>query len=70
MKITYDKEADALYIELREGEFAKNNKINDYTIVDLDSENNLLGVEILNASERMPKKSFSEVILKNIKIAE
>ena len=49
MEINYDKQADALYIEFRKGEFSKNKKIDDFTIIDLDSEGNILGIELVNA---------------------
>ena len=35
MEIIYDKEVDAMYIEFRKGEFAKNKKIDDFTIMTL-----------------------------------
>jgi len=66
MEIRYDKEADAIYIRLREGEFAKNKKIDDLTILDLDAEDNILGIEILDASKRIPPESLSEVHVKNM----
>ena len=69
MELRYDKEADALYIELRKGEFAKNKKVDDFTIFDLDKEGNILGIEILHASERIPAESLSEVRIKNIAVA-
>ena len=55
MKIKYDKEADAMYIELQEGEFDTNKKVDRETIIDLDKEGNMLGIEILNASDKIPK---------------
>lgn len=66
MEINYDKEADALYIELRKGEFGKNKKMDDLTIIDLDIKGNILGIEILNASKRLSKDSLSEVKVKNL----
>jgi uncharacterized protein YuzE len=66
MEITYDKEADALYIEFRKGKFAKNKKIDDFTIFDLDADGNLLGIELLDASKRIPTESLSEVNVKNL----
>ena len=66
MDISYDKEADAVYIKLKNGAFAKNKKINDFTILDLDKENNVLGLELLEASKRLPQKAISEVHLKNM----
>ena len=66
MEINYDKEADAMYIEFKKGEFAKNKKIDDFTIIDLDKDNNLLGIEILEASKRIPRESLSKVNVKNL----
>ncbi len=36
MEITYDNEADAMYIRFKKGKFHKNKKIDDNTIIDLD----------------------------------
>lgn len=66
MEISYDKEADAMYIEFRDGEFAKNKKIDDFTIIDLDKDGNILGIELLEVSKRMPTESLSKVHLKNL----
>lgn len=61
MEINYDKEADAMYIESRKGEFAKNNKLNDFVIIDYDQKGNILGIELLDVSKRIPLETFSEV---------
>jgi len=53
MKITFDKEADAVYIEFSSGEFSSNKKIDDETIIDLDKNSNILGIELLNVSKRI-----------------
>ena len=66
MEIDYDKEADALYIEFGKGEFKENKKIDEFTILDLDKEGNILGIEILEASKRMPPNALSEISVKNI----
>ena len=66
MEITFDKEADAVYIEFSSGEFASNKKIDDNTIVDLDKDGNILGIEILSVSERMPSDFLSNVTIKNL----
>ncbi|MEK6871837.1 MAG: DUF2283 domain-containing protein [Nanoarchaeota archaeon] len=55
MKITYDKDADAIYLEFQDGDFKKNKKIDNDTIIDLDEKGNILGIEILNVSKKMPK---------------
>ncbi|MBI2108092.1 DUF2283 domain-containing protein [Candidatus Woesearchaeota archaeon] len=69
MEISYDKEADAMYIEFRKGEFNKNKKVDDFTIIDLDKNGNMLGIELLDASKRIPKESLSKVNVKNLVIA-
>ncbi|HLC65637.1 MAG TPA: DUF2283 domain-containing protein [Candidatus Nanoarchaeia archaeon] len=66
MEISYDKEADAMYIEFRKGGFARNKKVDDLTIIDLDKKGNLLGIEILDASKRIPKNSLSKVNVRNL----
>ncbi|MBI2649947.1 DUF2283 domain-containing protein [Candidatus Woesearchaeota archaeon] len=66
MEISYDKEADAMYIEFRKGEFDKNKKIDDFTIIDLDKEGKLLGIELLEVSTRIPIESLSEIHVKNL----
>ena len=69
MEISYDKEADAIYIKLRDGSFSKNKIIDDITILDLDKDDNVLGIELLNASKRMPQQSLATLHVKNMKIA-
>ncbi|MEK6936281.1 MAG: DUF2283 domain-containing protein [Nanoarchaeota archaeon] len=66
MKITFDKDADAVYIELSEGEFASNKKIDKDTIIDLDKDGNILGIEIINASKRIAKNFFSDISFRNL----
>lgn len=63
MKITYDKEADALYIEFRTGDFGKNKKIDDFTIIDYDKQGNMLGIELLDVSKRVPPEALSDACL-------
>ena len=66
MEISYDKEADAMYIEFRKAELFKNKKIDDFTIIDLDIDGNILGIELINVSKRIPLESLSEVNVKNL----
>jgi len=66
MKITFDKEADAVYIEFSSGEFSSNKKIDNDTIIDLDKKGNILGIELLNVSKRIPKDFLSNISVKNL----
>ena len=66
MKITIDKEADAVYIEFISGELASNKKIDKDTIIDLDDKGNILGIEILNVSKRTAKDFLSNISVKTL----
>ena len=52
MNISYDNQADAMYIKLKEGAFGSNEEVSDGVILDLSDKNELLGIEILDASTR------------------
>ncbi|MBI5398312.1 DUF2283 domain-containing protein [Candidatus Woesearchaeota archaeon] len=69
MEISYDKDADAMYIRFRRGTLGRTRKIDDLTMIDLDDRGNILGIELLDASKRIPKKSLSEVHVKNLEVA-
>lgn len=66
MKVYYDAEADAMYIEIDEGTFSKNEKLDDTTILDLDQEGHLLGIEILDVSKRLSQNALSQLREKRI----
>lgn len=53
MRITYDTNADAIYIGLKEGTFAKNREVEPGVVLDLGPNDELLGIEILDASTRI-----------------
>jgi len=47
MKITYDKEVDALYIKLTDKKIISTEEIDESINVDLDDENKIVGIEVL-----------------------
>ena len=51
ISFNFDKEADALYIEIQQGNFSKNKKISNSVILDLDKDENIIGLEIINVSK-------------------
>lgn len=59
MEVTYDKEAQAVYIAFSKAPFESNKKVNETTIVDLDKEGNIIGLEMLDVSEQMAKSFLS-----------
>jgi len=54
MRVTYDKEADAMYIKLTDEKFSKAKIMDKNTILNLDKDGNVIGVELLSVSKRMP----------------
>jgi len=64
MDISFDKKADALYIEFRKGKFGSNKKIDQDTVIDLDEKGKLLGIEFLSASKRIPLKGLQNINIK------
>lgn len=63
MRITYDREADALNIILKRGKVARTVEAAPEVLIDLDSKGNPLYVEIIGASEKLGKKNFSNVAI-------
>ncbi|MBM3283597.1 DUF2283 domain-containing protein [Candidatus Gottesmanbacteria bacterium] len=53
MKVNYDPQMDALYIDLCSGKYDITKKITDSILVDITKEGKILGIEILDASENI-----------------
>ena len=66
MKITYDKEVDALYIRLRNATPSDSKDIEEGVTVNLDKEGHIVGIEILNASEKLGLESLLNVSIENM----
>jgi len=62
MKINYDKIADAIYINLRKGKISHSIEVNDRMVVDVDKDENIIGVEILDFSSKEGKKSLERSV--------
>jgi len=68
LKIEYDKEADALYIQLREAEVGDNLDIEEGGTIDLDENRHIVGIEILDASKKLSLRDLVNITIKNIPI--
>ncbi len=58
MKIKYDKEIDALYIEISKGKPDGVVEIKEGVNIDVADDNRIIGLEILNASKKVSLDSF------------
>ncbi|MDP1623335.1 MAG: DUF2283 domain-containing protein [Bacteroidales bacterium] len=55
MKIKYDKEVDILYIRLSDEQIGESNEDKPGIILDYNNAGNIIGIEVLNASKKMPQ---------------
>ncbi len=68
MKIEYDKEADASYIQLREANVNDNIDIEDGVTIDLDGKKHIVGIEILDASKKLSLKDIVNITIENLPV--
>ena len=59
MEITFDKEADALYLYFQEGVFSHTKEVEEGIVLDIGKKNKILGIEILDASKRIKPKNMN-----------
>ena len=68
MRIEYDKEADALYIQLREASVDDNIDIEGGVTVDLDEKRHIVGIEILDASKKLSLEDLVNITIQNLPV--
>jgi uncharacterized protein YuzE len=61
MNISYDKDADCLYIQFQQGMVSKTRKIDEGILIDLDEKGRIYGIEIVGVSERMSVASLGKI---------
>ncbi len=68
MKIEYDREADALYIQLRDAYVEDNIDIEEGITVDLDEKRHIVGIEILDASKKLSLRDLVNITIENLPV--
>ena len=58
MKVSYDKEVDALYIELSTQKPDGVIEIEEGINIDLTSDGNIVGIDLIGATKKIPLDSF------------
>jgi len=61
MRINYDKQSDAMYIRFSESKYYQSDEVKDGIILDFDKQGKIVGMEVLDVSERLPKESMSSI---------
>ena len=68
MKIEYSKEADAIYVYFKEDFVAKSKEIEDGVVVDFDQKDQLIGIEVLDVSQRYSLSDIVNVNIENLPV--
>lgn len=63
MKLSIDKEADALHLALDEGLVAESEEVAPGVVLDYGSERMVTGIEILHLSERVSPSHLDKVLV-------
>jgi len=66
VKIEYDPEADALYIQIRQAQPNDNIDTEEGVTVDLDEKGHIVGLEILDASKRLSPSDLASISIEKL----
>ena len=63
LKITLDREANALYVRIRDGQVARSVASDNGVVIDEDASGEVIGVEILHVSKGDDPSDLSSIAL-------
>ena len=66
MKLKIDHEADALYLTLDESDTVESEEVSPGIIVDYNSENKVVGIEMLHLSKRTSKLDTGKLLFETV----
>ena len=66
MKLEYDRQADAIYIRLRDAEIATTRELDDHVIIDLDEGGRMVGIELLFVSDYLRPEDLESFTVTNL----
>jgi uncharacterized protein YuzE len=66
MKLTIDRDADALYLDLEEGTAIESEQVAPGIVVDYDARDRVVGIEMLNLSERARNADMNRVLIETV----
>lgn len=68
MKIEYSREADAIYVYFKEEYAATSREIEDGVVLDFDKNGQIIGIEVLDASQRFSLSDIVNVSIVNLPV--
>jgi uncharacterized protein YuzE len=66
MRFHYDKKEDALYIRFNENPYQKSEEIVEGIIFDYDKQGKIIGIEILDVSQKFPHQFRAQLLKKRL----
>ena len=66
MKLTVDREADALYLDLDEAPATESEEISPGVILDYNAEGNVVGIEMLYLSKRVSPEKLGRMQMETL----
>ncbi len=66
MRIEYDNESDALYVQLRGVYVDDNIDIEDGITIDLNEKRHVVGIEIMDASRKLSLSDMVNITIENL----
>lgn len=66
MRFHYDKKEDAFYIRFNENTYQKSEEMQEGIIFDYDKNGKIIGIEILDASQKFPSQFKSELLKRRL----
>lgn len=61
MYLSYDESVDAMYLRIKKARVAKTVEVREDVILDLDARGRLIGIEILDVSDKASLKDIANV---------
>lgn len=61
MKIRYEQSSDAVYIRLKDSKYSESDEVSSNIILDFDKKGNVIGIEILDASNYLDINELSSI---------
>ena len=62
MRLHVDKEADALYLRLDDSKIIESEEVSPGVVLDFNERNQVVGIEMLNLSQRTPNLDLREFL--------
>lgn len=66
MKLKIDRQADALYLTLSDGKSDRSEEVAPGIVVDYDDRDQVVGIELLYLSKRVPDLDLQRILLETV----